>query len=81
VTREHTEAHAAAMLRRPGSPQDAVLVINKPTCTSRGNYVGCDEVLPGMLPAGKRLAVYATDEQQQPRLLKVYEGTGEGIAP
>jgi hypothetical protein len=80
ATREHVEAHAAAILRKPGSPQQAALVINKATCVSRGEYVGCDEVLPGMLPRGKRLTVYVTNGQQT-RLLKVYEGTGEGIAP
>jgi hypothetical protein len=46
VTREHVEAHAAELLRKPGAPNDAVLVVTKPTCVSRGEYVGCDEVLP-----------------------------------
>lgn len=80
VIREHVEAHAAAYLRRPDTPRDAVLVINKTTCVSRGQYVGCDELLPGMLPEGKRLAVYVSDGKNT-RLLKVYKGTGEGIAP
>jgi hypothetical protein len=79
VTREHVEAHAAALLRKPGAPREAVLVVNKPTCVSRGEYVGCDEVLPGMLPRGSRLAVYVSDGAAT-RLLKVYTGTGEGIA-
>jgi hypothetical protein len=55
VTREHVEAHAAALLRKPGAPREAVLVVNKPTCVSKGEYVGCDEVLPGMLHDGSRL--------------------------
>ncbi|MGW0434502.1 DddA-like double-stranded DNA deaminase toxin [Micromonospora sp. NPDC003197] len=79
VTREHVEAHAAALLRKPGAPREAVVVVNKPTCVSKGEYVGCDEVLPGMLPRGSRLAVYVSDGATT-RLLKVYTGTGEGIA-
>ncbi|WP_255500684.1 DddA-like double-stranded DNA deaminase toxin [Micromonospora sp. Llam0] len=78
-TREHVEAHAAALLRKPGAPKEAVLVVNKPTCVSRGEYVGCDEVLPGMLPEGSRLAVHVSDGATT-RPLKVYTGTGEGIA-
>lgn len=80
VIREHVESHAAAILRKPGTPQEAVIVINKPTCRTMGKYVGCDEVLPGLLPEGKRLAVYVTDGRET-KLLKVYQGTGEGIAP
>jgi hypothetical protein len=79
VTTEHVEAHAAAYLRRPGTPDQAALVVNNPTCVSKGEYVGCDQVLPGMLPSGKRLAVYVSDGRET-KLLKVYEGTGEGIA-
>ena len=79
VTREHVEAHAAAILRRPRSPNEAVVVVNKETCTSRLDYVGCDEVLPGLLPRGKRLAVYVK-EGGSTTLFKVYRGTGEGIA-
>ena len=78
VTREHVEAHAAAMLRKPGSPNEAVLVINKPTCVSRGEYVGCDELLPDMLPVGKSLAVYVTDGTRT-TLSKTYAGTGRGL--
>lgn len=80
VTREHVEAHAAAVLRKPGAPSDAVLVINKPTCRTRGRYVGCDELLPGMLPPGTRVAVYVRDERGNIRLMKIYEGTGQGSA-
>jgi hypothetical protein len=80
ATREHVESHAAAILRKPAAPQEAVLVINKPTCVSRGEYVGCDEILPAMLPVGKRLAVYVTDGTRT-TLSRVYTGTGEGIAP
>ncbi len=80
VIREDVGGHAAAMLRQPGSPQEAALVINKPTCVSNGNFVGCDEVLAGMLPPGKRLAIYVPDGQRT-WLHKVYAGTGEGTAP
>jgi hypothetical protein len=79
VTREHVEAHAAAVLRKPDAPTDVVLVINKPTCVTRGRYVGCDELLPAMLPQGTRLVVYVRAGQET-TLLKIHEGTGEGIA-
>jgi hypothetical protein len=79
VTREHVEAHAAALLRKPGAPREATLVVNKPTCVSRGEYVGCDEVLPGMLPRDSRLTVYVSDGATT-KPLNVYTGTGEGIA-
>ncbi|MDG4769458.1 DddA-like double-stranded DNA deaminase toxin [Solwaraspora sp. WMMD792] len=78
VTREHVEAHAAAALRKPGSPTEATLVVNKPSCVTRGEYVGCDEVLPGLIPEGKRLAVYLWDGDSA-TLQRVYTGTGEGI--
>lgn len=80
VTTEHVEAHAAALLRRPGAPRHAVLIINNPTCTSRGQYVGCDELLPGMLPNSTRLTVYLSDGRTA-TLAATYTGTGEGIAP
>ncbi|NNJ63169.1 MAG: hypothetical protein HKP61_20005 [Dactylosporangium sp.] len=80
ATREHVEAHAAAMLRRPGAPTAAVLIINKATCVSRGEYVGCAEVLSDMLPVGTRMAVYVSDGTKV-RLSKICQGTGEGIAP
>lgn len=79
VTWEHVEAHAAAHLRQDGTPQEAAIVVNKRTCESLAQYVGCDEVLRGMLPRGKRLTVYVTDGRDT-RVLKTYEGTGEGIA-
>lgn len=78
VTFEHVEAHAAALLRLPGAPRSAVLVVNNLTCVSRGQYVGCDELLPGMLPQNTELAVYVTDGQRT-HLTKVYTGTGEGL--
>jgi hypothetical protein len=78
VTREHVEAHAAAVLRKPDAPSEAALVVNKPTCVTRGEYVGCDEVLPGLIPEGKRLAVYLWDGEIA-TLQRVYTGTGEGI--
>ncbi|WP_326555161.1 DddA-like double-stranded DNA deaminase toxin [Micromonospora sp. NBC_01813] len=78
VTREHVEAHAAAVLRKPDTPTEAALVVNKPSCVTRGEYVGCDEVLPGLIPEGKRLAVYLWDGDIA-TLQRVYTGTGEGI--
>lgn len=80
VIREHVEPHAAAILRRKDSPQVAVLVVNNWPCSTVERYVGCDEVLPGLLPATKRLVVFVNDGQQT-RLFGIYHGTGEGIAP
>lgn len=80
VTSEHVEAHAAALLRQPGAPRSATLIVNNNPCVSRGQYVGCDELLPGMLPPGTELTVYVTDGQHT-RLVKVYTGTGEGLIP
>lgn len=79
VIREHVEPHAAAILRRPGSPKEAVLVVNNWPCETVERYVGCDEVLPGLLPTGKRLVVFVNDGQQT-RLFGIYHGTGEGLA-
>lgn len=78
VTREHVEAHAAAILRRPGAPLSATLVINNETCRSRGDYVGCDQVLSGLLPYGVRLTVYVFGDKGF-WSAKTYVGTGEGI--
>ncbi|WP_442932384.1 DddA-like double-stranded DNA deaminase toxin [Micromonospora sp. NBC_01699] len=69
----------AALLRKPGAPREAILVVNKPSCVSRGEYIGCDEAPPGMLPPGSRLTVYVSDGTTT-KPLKVYTGTGEGIA-
>lgn len=54
-------------------------MVNKPSCVSRGEYIGCDEAPPGMLPPGSRLTVYVSDGTTT-KPLKVYTGTGEGIA-
>jgi hypothetical protein len=80
VISEHVEGHAAALLRQPDAPRDAVLVLNNQPCLTRGGYVGCDEVLPGMLPEDTRLRVYI-DDGRQVRAWNAYYGTGEGIAP
>lgn len=79
VIREHVESHAAAILRRPGAPREAVLVVNNEPCRTFERYVGCEEVLPGLLPVGSRLVVFVTDGRRT-RLFAVYDGTGEGIA-
>jgi len=76
---DHAEAHAAAMLRQPDSPQEASLVLNNTPCRSRGIYKGCNDMLPGMLPANKRLHVYLTDGERT-WYYDTYHGTGEGVA-
>jgi Double-stranded DNA deaminase toxin A len=75
---DHAEAHAAAILRHPGAPQEANLVLNNTPCRSRGIYKGCNDMLPGMLPANKRLHVYLTDGEHT-WWYATYDGTGEGV--
>ncbi|GIG67328.1 DddA-like double-stranded DNA deaminase toxin [Phytomonospora endophytica] len=77
----HAEGHAAAMLRKPGAPKEAILVINNEPCVGRGRMrgKGCDDMLEGAMPAGTKLAVYLNTDGQQTTLYKVYTGTGEGI--
>ncbi|WP_460776798.1 DddA-like double-stranded DNA deaminase toxin [Micromonospora polyrhachis] len=74
---EHVEGHAAAVMRRPNGPKDAVLVVSMPPCP--GPY-GCATILPALLPADSRLSVYVVGADGQPRFWKTYIGTGEGTA-
>ena len=74
------EGHAAAILRRPGAPKQANLVVNNKPCETSLPFRGCDELLPGMLPAGTLLTVFVKSDGVT-RPYKIYRGTGEGIAP
>ncbi|SRR6266508_2394584 len=73
------EGHAAAILRRPDSPDHAEMVINNWPCVTRGRFIGCEDTLRGMLRVGKRLTIYITDGTRTWHH-KTYKGTGEGIA-
>lgn len=72
---EHVEGHAAAVMRRPNGPKDAVLVVSVPPCP--GPY-GCNTILPALLPAESNLSVYVVGADGQPRFWRTYRGTGEG---
>ena len=76
----HVEGHAAAIMRRPGGPTHAVLVLSEQPCDDIP--WGCDRILPAILPAGSRLDVYVLDTDGSVRQWKEsgYTGTGEGIA-
>ena len=76
---EHVEGHVAAIMRHPGAPRHAVLVISESPCERRP--FGCDRVLPALLPQGATLTVYVGDEDGSARLWKTYTGTGRGVAP
>ncbi|MEN3612418.1 DddA-like double-stranded DNA deaminase toxin [Plantactinospora sp. ZYX-F-223] len=71
---EHVEGHVAAIMRRGTGPKDAVLVVSQPPCP--GPY-GCATILPALLPAGSRLAVYVVGTDGRTRYWKTYTGTGE----
>lgn len=73
---EHVEGHAAAIMRRPNGPKDAVLVVSAPPCP--GPY-GCSTILSALLPADSRLSVYVMGADGRARFWRTYVGTGEGI--
>jgi hypothetical protein len=54
---DHVEGHAAALMREHGI-RAASLYLNKDPCPGR---LGCDRMLPYMLPPGSQLAVYSPD--------------------
>jgi hypothetical protein len=80
----HVESHVAARMRRQGLTEGEV-VLNNITCGNRGFDTDwpmtCDRLLPSILPAGARLAVWATPDGGQTWWTKTYVGTGERIAP
>ncbi|BCJ65719.1 DddA-like double-stranded DNA deaminase toxin [Polymorphospora rubra] len=78
VVMDHAEAQAGAVLRRPGAPTDATLVINNAPCDDPNLPLVCEKILAEILPAGSRLTVYLTDSDRT-WLHRVYTGTGEGI--
>ncbi|MFF0150175.1 DddA-like double-stranded DNA deaminase toxin [Micromonospora sp. NPDC005203] len=75
---DHAEAQAAAVLRRRGSPEEAVLVLNHTPCDDPIRPLVCEKILATILPEGTRLTVFLTDGDRT-WLHKLYIGTGEGI--
>lgn len=78
---KHVEGQVAALMRRSGSPQDAVVFINKDMCDGRLGYPGCPEVLPKVLPEGSTLTVYEVDPATPGTFKRrqVFRGTGEWL--
>ncbi|MGC5311445.1 DddA-like double-stranded DNA deaminase toxin [Micromonospora zamorensis] len=78
IVMHHAEAQAAAMLRRPGSPAEATLVLNHTPCNDPIRPLVCEKILATILPHGTRLTVFLTDGDRT-WLRKLYLGTGDGV--
>jgi nucleic acid/nucleotide deaminase of polymorphic system toxin/uncharacterized protein DUF6244 len=76
TVRQHVEGHAAAVLRRPGAPSEAVLVLTREPCD--GQY-GCDRIMPETLPRGTRLWVYVVGTDGVPYLWRGRPYSGNGL--
>jgi hypothetical protein len=76
---DHVEPQAAAIMRRPGAPKHAALVLNQQPCDAPRRPLMCEKLLPHILPAGSTLAVYLSDGTST-RFYKTYTGTGRDIA-
>jgi len=68
----HAEGHAAAIMRTRKLKNTTLYVNNEPCDTSP---YGCERVLPRILPKGSTMTVYGPNGY-----VRVYEGTGEGLA-
>lgn len=75
---DHVEPQAAAIMRRPGAPKHAMLVINQRPCDAPRRPLMCEKLLPHILPAGSTLTVYLSDGTST-RFYKTYTGTGRDI--
>lgn len=76
---DHVEPQAAAIMRRPGAPRKAALVINQAPCDDPDRPLMCEKLLARILPAGSELTIYLSDGSTT-RRYKTYIGTGEAIA-
>lgn len=72
----HVEGHAAALLRQPDAPTEAVLVLTRQPCADRP--FGCHRILPSLLPEGTVLHVYVTHGHTVD-YFDSYRGTGRGV--
>ncbi|MDG4834114.1 SCP1.201-like deaminase [Solwaraspora sp. WMMD1047] len=72
---QHVEGHAAAILRRPAAPAEAILVVSAPPC---GGPKGCHRRLAEMLPVGTTLRVYVAGDGDTPTWWADYHGNGRG---
>ncbi|MGI5215101.1 DddA-like double-stranded DNA deaminase toxin [Plantactinospora sp. CA-290183] len=74
---QHVEGHAAAVLRRPDAPKQAVLVVSAPPC---GGPKGCHRRLAEMLSEGTTLRVYVAGDNGTTTWWADYHGNGRGVA-
>ncbi len=73
AVRDHVEAHAAAYMRQ-NQVMEAALYINKAPCPG---IIGCDRMLPHMLPEGATLDVYIKTAGE-PRHIQ-YSGESDSV--
>lgn len=71
---EHTEGHAAAIMRERGI-RDAVLYLNMHPCRKPE---GCHRNIDKALPADSRLTVWVVNADGS-ALRRIYEGNGEAL--
>ncbi len=77
VARAHVEGHAAGIMRERPEYRDMHLVVTQLPCEGE---LGCDAMLPALLPAGSRLTVWVREaEGAEPKKWRTYPGTGEGV--
>lgn len=76
---DHVEAQAASILRQPGAPRRATLILNNQPCDDPLHPLTCEKLLQGILKEGTTVTVYVTDGNNTwPH--QVYTGTGREIA-
>lgn len=76
ATMTHVEGHVAAMMRQPGGPQEAILIITQPPCRTRE---GCRRLLPAMLPRDAILHVYLRNKDGTATWFGSYTGNGRSM--
>jgi nucleic acid/nucleotide deaminase of polymorphic system toxin len=79
AARTHVEGHAAALMRQPDAPGEAVLVITREPCDDVS--WGCRNVLPDLLPQTRSMHVYVVGDDGEPSWFDSYSGTGKGVRP
>jgi hypothetical protein len=80
----HPESQVAWEMRQPGGPREATMVVDNTPCGSRSfdqaRFDSCEAMLPGMIPRGSTLTIWATVDGGQTFHRRVIEGTGSLIA-
>ncbi len=77
AVRSHVEAQAAALMRQEGL-DEATLYINNTPCAG---IMGCDAMLPDMLPEGATLTVYINDALSGTSgwVTRIYTGVSDSL--